>query len=33
MFHNISDWTGVAGECDDLDGTVIITVKVMISFL
>jgi hypothetical protein len=27
MFHNIRDWTVVTGECDDLGGTVIITVK------
>ena len=33
MFHNISDWTVVTGQCDDLGDTVIITVKVMVSFL
>jgi len=33
MFHNISDRTVVTGECDDFGDTVIITVKVMISFL
>jgi hypothetical protein len=33
MFHNISYWMVVIGEYDDLGGTVITKVNVIISFL